>query len=70
MAHLAFVQKASSEFWAPTFTMLKLELPMVKFASMATFKVSMLVTLVVPEEEKATCTEESNLGLFLQAKVS
>ena len=45
--------------------MLKIEAPVVEFVSMATFKVSMLVTSVVPEvmpeEEKATCIEESDL---------
>ena len=71
---LASVKEADFEFWAPTFTMLKLETPMVEFVSMATFKVSMLVTMVVaevmPEEEKATCIKESDLDLFLQAIVS
>ena len=65
MAHLAFAEMASSKVWAPAFTMLKIEVPLVEFVSMATFKVSMLVTLVVlevmPEEEKATCIKESDL---------
>ena len=65
MVSLASGKEADFEFWAPAFTMLKLETPMVEFVSMATFKVSMLVTLVVlevmPEEEKATCIKESDL---------
>ena len=65
MVRLVFIEMASSKVWAPTFIMLKIEAPVVEFVSMATFKVSMLVTSVVPEvmpeEEKATCIEESDL---------
>ena len=74
MVRLIFIEMASSKVWAPTSIMLKIEAPVVEFVSMATFKVSMLVTLVLPEvmleEEKATCIKESDLDLFLQAIVS
>ena len=72
MAHLAFAEMASSKVWAPAFTMLKIEVPLVEFVSMVTLKVSMMVTeeMVIVEKEKATCIEESDLDLLLQAKVS